>query len=120
LEAIRAPTRGKARKGNTKMSTPLSPPVPQLLGGCTDLVATYTTILAAHRRSERPASDHASQEVARWLIHRLLDPGLLHLFSQRYSTRLPSPERYDDRYEVHSDGRTSENQIETNFGEFLF
>ena len=68
LEAIRAPTRGKARKGNTKMSTPLSPPVPQLLGGCTDLVATYTTMLAAHRRSERPASDHASQEGARWLI----------------------------------------------------
>jgi hypothetical protein len=33
-EAIRAPTKGKARKGNGKMSTALSPPVPQLLGDC--------------------------------------------------------------------------------------
>jgi hypothetical protein len=54
LEAIRAPTRGKARKGMTTKSTALSPPVPQLGGGCTARVATYNTMLAAHRRSERP------------------------------------------------------------------
>src|SRR5829696_3531151 len=68
LEAIRAPTRGKVRKGRTTMSTALSPPVPQLLGGCTDRVATYNTMLAAHRRTESAHSDHASQEAARVLI----------------------------------------------------
>src|SRR3712207_2747702 len=68
LEAIRAPTRGKVRKGRTTMSTALSPPVPQLLGGCTDRVATYNTMLAAHRRSERAHSDQASRAAVRRLI----------------------------------------------------
>jgi len=60
LEAIRAPTRGKVTKGRITMSTALSPPVPQLLGGCTDRVATYNTMLAALRRSESAHSDQAS------------------------------------------------------------
>src|SRR5918997_2266963 len=68
LEAIRAPTKGKARKGRTRTSTALSPPVPQLVGGCKDRVATYNTMLAAHRSSERAASDHANQAAVRWLI----------------------------------------------------
>src|SRR5918994_3189861 len=71
LEAIRAPTIGKAekaKKGNTKMSTPLSPPVPPLLGGCTDRVAMSSAAEAADMASERPASDHANHEAARVLI----------------------------------------------------
>src|SRR5215207_5184003 len=68
LEAIRAPTMGKARKGSKKIKTSLSPPVPQVLGSCTDRVATYSATDVAHRRSERPASDQASQEEIRPLI----------------------------------------------------
>src|SRR5829696_9598625 len=68
LEAIRAPTMGKARKGSMKTSTALSPPVPQVLGGCTDRVATYRATDAAQRTSERPASNQASQEAIRPLI----------------------------------------------------
>src|SRR5829696_2417326 len=68
LEAIRAPTKGKARKGKTTMSTALSPPVPQELGGCTDRVAMYSAADAADMATERPASDHASQAAARVLI----------------------------------------------------
>src|SRR5215212_7439745 len=64
LEEIRAPTRGKARKGTTKMSTALAPPVPQVLGGCTDRARTYNTIAAPHTTSERTASDQASQKAA--------------------------------------------------------
>src|SRR5215213_2641751 len=64
LEEIRAPTRGKARKGTTKMSTALAPPVPQVLGGCTDRARTYNTIAAPHTTSERVASDQASQKAA--------------------------------------------------------
>src|SRR5215217_3479611 len=67
LEAIRAPTRGKSRKGSTKLSTPLAPPVPQLPGGCIEPVAMYSATDAAAMINERPASDHASQVAARWL-----------------------------------------------------
>src|SRR3712207_1447791 len=63
LEAIRAPTKGKVRKGNTKMSTALSPPVPQLLGGCKDRVARYKPMAATHKTSESTARDKASQAV---------------------------------------------------------
>src|ERR671914_1401637 len=68
LEAIRAPTKGKVRKGNTKMSTALSPPVPQLLGGCKDRVARYNPMAAAHKTSESTARDQASQAVRRVVI----------------------------------------------------
>src|SRR5215208_4112290 len=65
LEAIRAPTIGKARKG-TKISRALKiPPVPQVLGTCADRAATYSATLAKNMAPERPASDQASQEEAR-------------------------------------------------------
>src|ERR671928_1537942 len=59
LEAIRAPTTGKARKGTKKMSTALRPPVPQELGGCTDRVTKYNTTDAAAMATQRPANDQA-------------------------------------------------------------
>src|SRR5215212_9319956 len=68
LEAIRTPTRGKARKVSKEMSTPLSPPVPQLLGGCMERLAMYSATDAAAITTKRPASDHASHEAARVLI----------------------------------------------------
>src|SRR5919206_3658469 len=68
LEAIRAPTTGKARKGNRKMSTALRPPVPQELGGCTDRVTKYNTTVATNITTESAPSDHASQEAVRVLI----------------------------------------------------
>jgi len=64
LEPIRAPTMGKARKGSTKMITTLTPPVPQVLGGCKDRVRIYNAMVAAAKTSEKPASDQASQEAA--------------------------------------------------------
>jgi len=68
LEAIRAPTMGKARNGSKKMSTALSPPVPQELGGCTDRAAMYSATDAAAMATESPASAHASQEAARRVL----------------------------------------------------
>ena len=69
LEAIRAPTRGKARKGK-KITRPLmGPAVPHVLGGrvagasSTDMMVSAT--LAKNMATERPASDQASQEEAR-------------------------------------------------------
>jgi hypothetical protein len=68
LEAIRAPTTGKARNGSRKMSTTPRPPVPQLGGGCTDRVRKYNTTFATNMATERPASNHASQAAVRLLI----------------------------------------------------
>src|SRR5215208_2765791 len=45
----------------------------------------------------------ASTPAKRWhgySSHRLLDPARLSLPSQRHSTALPSPKRYDNRYEL--------------------
>src|SRR5215207_6480391 len=67
LEAIKAPTRGKGRKGTRKMNTALLPPVPQVLGGCTDRVRIYNTTLAAHRTSESAASDQDNKKATRAL-----------------------------------------------------
>jgi hypothetical protein len=52
---------------------------------------------ATNMAPERPASDHASKAAMRQLI----DPAaLLPLLSRHhYFTALPSPERYDNRYE---------------------
>src|SRR5215203_2429462 len=61
LEAIRAPTKGKARKGSKKMSTALRPPVPQELGGCTDRVTKNNMTAATNITTESAPSDHASQ-----------------------------------------------------------
>src|SRR5215210_1314102 len=65
LEAIRAPTRGNGMKGTRKMNAALPPPVPQVVGGCTDRVRIYNTTPAAHRTSESAASDQASQVATR-------------------------------------------------------
>src|ERR671914_161405 len=72
LEAIRAPTRGKARKGKKITRPPMSPPVPHVLGdrvagaAYKDMMVSAT--LAKNMATERPASDHASQAAARVLI----------------------------------------------------
>src|SRR5215212_3809936 len=68
LEAIRAPTMGKARKATPKMSTTLTPAVPQELGGCTDRMRKYNTTVATNMVTERAPSDQASQEAVRRLI----------------------------------------------------
>jgi hypothetical protein len=72
LEAIRAPTRGKARKGE-KINRPLrGPAVPQSLEGegCvaapTDKDETVSATPTTNIATERPASDHASQ--AAWAL----------------------------------------------------
>src|SRR5829696_10366095 len=72
LEAIRAPTRGKARKGKKITRPPMSPPVPHVLGSRVagapykDMMISAT--LAKNMATERPASDHANHEAARVLI----------------------------------------------------
>src|SRR5918998_2511470 len=78
LEAIRAPTRGKAKKGKKITRPPISPPVPHVLG---DRVAgapykdmMVSTTLAKNMATERPASDQASQEAVRRLIPLPLCP----------------------------------------------
>src|SRR5919107_4011872 len=71
LEAIRAPTKGKARKGKKITSPPMSPPVPHVLGDrdagtpYKDMMVSAT--LAKNMATERLASNQASQ-AARWLI----------------------------------------------------
>src|SRR5918997_6088074 len=71
LEAIRAPTKGKARKGNRKTKMMLTIPlVPQELGGCAGRVAMYRPMVATHEMSESVASDQASR-AALW---RLIPP----------------------------------------------
>jgi hypothetical protein len=72
LEAIRAPTRGKARKGK-KINRPLrGPAVPQSLEGCAAVPLykdeTVSTAPAKNMATESAASDHASHEAPRALI----------------------------------------------------
>jgi hypothetical protein len=72
LEAIRAPTKGKARKGKKITRPPMSPPVPHVLGDRVagapykDMMVSAT--LAKNMATDRPASDQASQAAARRLI----------------------------------------------------
>jgi hypothetical protein len=72
LEAIRAPTKGKARKGKKITRPPMSPPVPHVLGDRVagapykDMMVSAT--LAKNMAIDRPASDQASQAAARRLI----------------------------------------------------
>src|SRR5215217_9145821 len=68
LEAIRAPTKGKARKGSMKTNTMLKPPVPQVIGGCADGGRMYNATFATNMISERVASDQASHAAVRALI----------------------------------------------------
>ncbi len=72
LEAIRAPTMGKARKGMGINRLPTRPPVPQVLGGCADRVRMDKAMVAANRASQRAASDQASQEAVRLLTLLIL------------------------------------------------
>jgi hypothetical protein len=69
LEAIRAPTRGKARKGRKITRPPMSPPVPHVLGdrvaGASYKDMMVSATLAKNMATERPASDQASREAAR-------------------------------------------------------
>jgi hypothetical protein len=68
LEAIRAPTMGKARKGNQSNRSPRVPPV---LEGCVAGAAykdeMVSATVATNMTTERPASDQASN-AARALI----------------------------------------------------
>src|ERR671912_2074418 len=69
LEAIRAPTKGKARKGTMKTNTMLKLPVPQVIGGCADRGSMmYNATFATNMISERVASDQASHAAVRALI----------------------------------------------------
>src|SRR5215210_641447 len=93
LEAIKAPTKGKARKGSMKTNTILKPPVPQVIGGCADRGRmTYNVTFATNMISGRVASNQASHEAVRRLIQRLPDPVRLRLASHHHSTALPPPE----------------------------
>jgi hypothetical protein len=70
LEAIRAPTIVKARKGARINRLPMAPPEPQSLESCAAGAVTYkdkmvSMALATNIAPERPASDQASQEEAR-------------------------------------------------------
>src|SRR5215210_7247713 len=100
LEAIRAPTIGKGRKGNIAHNGVLMLPVPQLLGGRTGRVVICRATEARDKTTQSAASDQASHEVARALIPLTPCSGACFPRSRHYSTVLPSPERYGKRYEV--------------------
>src|SRR5829696_4857471 len=73
LEAIRAPTIVKARKGARIYRLPMAPPEPQSLEGWAAGAVTYkdkmvSMALTTKAAPERPASDHASQAAMRRLI----------------------------------------------------
>src|SRR5215213_6001205 len=72
LEAIRAPTTVKARKGARINRLPMAPPEPQSLEGCAAGAVTYKDKIvsmapATNMATDSPASDQASQEAARGL-----------------------------------------------------
>src|SRR5919112_319816 len=105
LEAIRAPTIVKVRKGASINRPPMAPPEPQSLEGCAAGAVTYNDKMvsmapATNMAPERPASDQASHEAARVLIPRSSDPGSSYLPSRHHSTAVPSPERYDNPYQA--------------------
>src|SRR5215208_586216 len=100
LEAIRAPTMGKGRRGSIAHNGVLMPPVPQLIGGRTGRVTICKARAARNKATERAASDQASHEVARVLIPFAPCSNACFLRSRHYSTVLPSPQRYGKRYEV--------------------
>src|SRR5918997_4834164 len=65
LEAIRAPTRGKAKTGTEVNASMTVRPALKLLGTGVERTRTYSALLITNMATERPARDHASQEVAR-------------------------------------------------------
>src|SRR4028119_194590 len=70
LEAIRAPTMGKAKKGTETNRSKMERLVTKLLGAsaCAARVRTKNATLAKNMTKERAASDQASQAAARGLI----------------------------------------------------
>src|SRR5215211_1897469 len=68
LEATRTPTMGKARKGTRPTMSLTVPTVTQLPGDCADRASTYSATRGTNMATERPASDHASQDELRVLI----------------------------------------------------
>src|SRR5918997_5102211 len=84
LEAIRAPTMGKARKDTKLNISPTVPTVTQGVGDFADRMSTSSIAVAKNIARERPASDQASQETARGLILSSSSP-LLRPF-HHYST----------------------------------
>ena len=72
LEAIRAPTMGKARKGVESNRVLTRPLVPQVVEACADRVRMAKAICAANRASQRAPSDQASQLAVRLLTLLLL------------------------------------------------
>ncbi len=64
LEAIRAPTTGKARRDKKISVLPTVPTVTQAPGDRADLRSTSSAAPAMNIAKDRPASDHASQERA--------------------------------------------------------
>src|SRR5215207_6395158 len=95
LEAIRAPTIGKGRKGSMAQNGVLLPPVPQLLGCRTGRVAICRTTATRNKTTQRAASDQASHEVALILIPLAPCRGAWFPRSRRHSTVLQSPKRYE-------------------------
>src|SRR5215210_1408292 len=92
LEAIRAPTIGKAKKSAHPNCPPMERSTPQLLGTCAERARTNSTTLARKMASQRPASDHASQEARRALIpptsrSRLLDLSVTTLLYRKIVSR---------------------------------
>src|SRR5215211_1456791 len=64
LEAIRAPTKGEAKKGTKSNRPPMLRLAPQLLGTGAERASTHSATLATNMAMERPASDHASHAEA--------------------------------------------------------
>src|SRR5215211_2224940 len=105
LEAIRAPTIVKARNGARINRSPMAPPEPQSLEGCAAGAVTSRDKMvsmapATNMAPERPASDQANQEAARVLIPRSSFLSSSYLPSRDHSTAVPSPERYENRYQA--------------------
>src|SRR5215212_5039600 len=68
LEATRAPTIGKASNGTKPNMSLTVPTVTQLPGDCAARARTYSATRGTNMTTERPASNHASQDAARMLI----------------------------------------------------
>src|SRR5919112_4638110 len=62
LEAIRAPTSGKTKKRAEPSRPPVVRSASQLLGTCAERASTNSGTLATNTATDKPHSDHASQE----------------------------------------------------------
>jgi hypothetical protein len=72
LEAIKAPTKGKAKTGTEVNASITVRLATKPLGRCAERMRMYSATLATNMATERPASDHANQ-AAEW---RLILPTL--------------------------------------------